>query len=227
MSSNAIYNLLHPLRVLTVWNWTKWLCHLDDWPITRQYVTPPPPSKIWIRPCSNHWEKEKSGASTCLKASFECGIEGWSNGCQPENSKAPPHPQTQTGSPGKQDRNRQSRETVRPPPAINKPMQGLLFTWRNPFVHIFFLFYFYWYLIQPCLACPPHELTLQIARGKHVVPLQGSHLLHVVICIYIFSYCHRYIRNAEKIPHLPPPSSTSPPPQTSTQIQKMAMSPKT
>ena len=101
----------------------------------------PPPSKIWIRPCSNHWEKEKSGASTCLKASFECGIEGWSNGCQPENSKAPPHPQTQTGSPGKQDRNRQSRETVRPPPAINKPMQGLLFTWRNPFVHIFSLLF--------------------------------------------------------------------------------------
>ena len=125
-----------------------------------------PPLQIWIRPCSNHWEKEKSGASTCLKASFECGIEGWSNGCQPENFKAPPHPQTQTGSPGKQDRNRQSRETVRPPPAINKPMQGLLFTWRNPFVHIFFSFIFIGISYNRVWHVPPMNWLCKLHEGN-------------------------------------------------------------
>ena len=199
---------------------------IDDWPITRQYVTPSPLSKIWIRPCSNHWEKEKSGASTCLKHHLNVELKVDLMAASPKIPKLHPTPRprqdpqgskTGTGKVGKQWGHRQQ--------SIN--LCRVCYLHDAILLYTFFLFYFYWYLIQPCLACPPHELTLQIARGKHVVPLQGSHLLHVVICIYIFSYCHRYKRNAEKIPHLPPPPSTSPPPQTSTQIQKMARSPKT
>ena len=133
----------------------------------------------------------------------------WCNGCKPPKPKAPPHPKTQTGPPAKRNKNRQSGETGWPPPASNKPMPGLPFTWRSPFsTHFFFFSFLLVSYITVFGMSTPWNWLCKLHKGN----MWFHHGIHIwFICDM---YKPVYIV-AENIPYLPPPSSTVPPHQTS------------